>query len=104
MFDEYMEKREKTWLKIISAEVERRVSDAIERVIKREAVFCYTEKEAAALLGFKDAQTLARTRKEGFIKHSRIAGGSIRYTPDQLQEFLQRNEYPQRKKKLRTVK
>jgi hypothetical protein len=49
-----------------------------------------SEPEAAALLGLNPWQ-LRDLRLTGKIRHSRIVGGRIRYTADDLHEYLRRN-------------
>lgn len=71
-------------------------------VIKHEAVFRYSEEEAAAKLGISPA-TLAQIRKDQRIEFTysvlpsfgtdrKLHGGRISYLPRHLDEYLARNE------------
>lgn len=60
--------------------------------IKREGVrLCYSEKEAAELLGCS-SQTLYRKRVANEISFSTAPNGSIVYTFEQLHDYLRKTE------------
>jgi hypothetical protein len=57
------------------------------------ALRVYTEEEAADILRLKP-HTLKATRQRGEISFSRIVKKRVRYTQDDLNEYLQRRHIP----------
>jgi hypothetical protein len=55
--------------------------------------FAYSEEEAAQLVGLKPHQ-LRDERGRQRISFSRIVGGRIRYTPEDLEGYLRRSREP----------
>lgn len=63
------------------------VREAVADAVARAARPCYTEAEAAALLGV-GPHVLRDERLRGRIGCSRIAGRRVRYTPADLDAYL----------------
>lgn len=63
------------------------LADAQQSQLPFNGKLAVDEKEAAALLGLNPWQ-LRDLRTSGKISHHRIVGGRVRYTPDDLQNYL----------------
>ncbi len=59
-------------------------------------MFDYDEPAAARILEMTP-KTLARYRKKGAIAHYRLPGGRIRYSADQLADFVRSHHVPARR-------
>jgi hypothetical protein len=67
-----------------------RVFSELEQLKKtHDGRLAYTEAEAASMLGLKQHQ-LRDIRLDGKISHTRIVGRQIRYTPQDLIDYLTR--------------
>ena len=55
------------------------------------ALQTYTEKQAAEILQLP-ARTLEKMRSEGLISYSTIRKGRIRFTDDDIMEYVKRNQ------------
>jgi Helix-turn-helix domain len=72
---------------IIRTIVEEVVAQLESNRVKLDAKLAYSEQEAARLLGV-GVHVLADERRRGRIAASQIVGKRIRYTPDDLSNYL----------------